>query len=303
MIVCRKVIIVVALCLLGSITMHGCATSKKITDDIMGRGRSLKKKMAFLPTANDSLSRGKDFQEEVSAKLKAVLSRSCHNLSVMDSRHIREALERLPRLHSGQIDSLAFANLGRILGLGAVLEHGITEIQCFTDKRGMWGFRNTCLFARLSFRVRAYDVETTAVLFDEIIENEVELSEEAWEKVKSDTKHNQEISLQLLDHIVPEIGEKICMALAAVPWKGYITGSSQGTFTISAGEEVGLATGDVLEVFGIGEPIEGQGGQVYLVSGPKIGEIKVTKVKRHQAEAISISGSDLEKSCCVKLKP
>lgn len=303
MTVYKKAFIIGVFCLVTPLLIAGCATSKKIADDVMGKGRSVKKKIAFLPAASDSHFRGEDSQERVTSKLKAFLSRGCHDLSIMDSRKISEALEELPRLPSGQIDSLALANLGRVHGLGAVLENNICKIQCFTDKRGIWGLRNTCMLASVSFRVRAYDIETTAVLFDEVIDKEVELSEEAWHELKSDTKHNEEVSLRLVDKIIPEIGEKICKALAEVPWKGYITDGSEGTFKLSAGKDEGLAPGDVLDVFGIGEPIEGHGGWVYLVSGPKIGEIKVTRVQNDQAEAIGISGSGLEKSCCVKLKP
>ena len=53
----------------------------------------------------------------------------------------------------------------------------------------------------------------------------------------------------------------------------------------------------------MGEPIEASSGQVYLLSGPKIGEIKVTEVQRDQATAVGILGTGLEKSSYVKLKP
>ena len=66
---------------------------------------------------------------------------------------------------------------------------------------------------------------------------------------------------------------------------------------------MGLSQGDVLEVYKMGEPIQGLGGQVFLVEGPKMGEAKVTQVTDDQAKIIPVSGSDFEKSCCVKLKP
>jgi len=77
---------------------------------------------------------------------------------------------------------------------------------------------------------------------------------------------------------------------------------SENTFTLIAGTDVGLTIGDVLEVFGTGDSIEGQAGQFYLVSGSKIGELRITKVHRNRAEAIGILGSDLQKISYVKLK-
>ncbi|NVM57376.1 MAG: hypothetical protein HWN51_04590 [Desulfobacterales bacterium] len=299
---CSKGIIIVALCLPVCLLVIGCGTTKKITDDILGKGRSLKKKIAFLPSVNRSGYGGGDFQKAARAQLKTFLSRRCDGLLVMDSRKTRKLLEEIPRLPSGQIDSLALATLGRIHGLHAVLEQSIAQIKCVTDKRGIWGFRNTCMLAQLSFRVRAYDVETTAILFDQVVQDAVEISEDDCQKVKTGSEYSKEIAHRLLGKIIPEIGQRIYRRLAEEPWKGYITAASENTLNLTAGKDVGLAAGDVFEVFAIGEPIKGEAGQVYLILGPKIGEIKVTKVHGDRAEAIGILGSNLEKSSCVKLK-
>ena len=289
--------------LLGCLLIIGCATTKKIAGDIMGKGRDLKKKIAFLPTLNNSNYGGEDFRRASATELKTFLGRTCDGLCIMDSRKIREASKEMPRIESGRIDHLALAEFGRIHGLGAVVEQEISEVQCVTDKRGIWGFRKTCLLVKVSFRVRAYDIETTAMLFDEVVREEVQISEDAWQSVRGSNEYNKGIAHSILDKITPEIGEMICRRLAEVPWKGYIVSSSDGIFTLSAGIDVGLAAGDILEVFAMGEPVKGHGDGVYLISGPKIGEIKVTEVRSQQAEAIRISGSNLENSCCIKLKP
>jgi len=289
--------------LLGCLLITGCATTKKIAGDIMGKSRDLKKKIAFLPTLSTSSYGGEDFRKAAGTELRSFLGRSCEGLCIMDSRKIREASKEMPRIESGRIDHLALAEFGRIHGLSAVVEQGISEVQCVTNKRGIWGFRKTCLLARVSFRVRAYDIETTSMLFDELVREEVEISEDAWQSVRGSNEYNKGIAHSILDKITPKIGEMICRRSAEVPWRGYIISSSDGIFTLSAGIDVGLAAGDILEVFAMGEPVKGHGDGVYFISGPKIGEIKVTEVRSQQAEAIRISGSDLENSCCIKLKP
>jgi hypothetical protein len=286
----------------GCLFLPGCATTEKITADILGKGPTLSKKVSFLPPLNSSGYGGEDFQRAAAAQLRAFLSRRCDNLRIMDSRKILEALQGIPRLASGQIDNLALAKVGRIFGLSAVVNQTVGQMECLTEKRGIWGFRRLCRLARLSFRARVYDIQTTAILLDEIVEEDVEVSEYDWDNIKTANGYNKGIASRLLAKMTDKTGKMICERLAEEPWKGYIITGSDNTFTISAGTDVGLTVGDVLEVFGLGEPMKGQEGHIYLVAEPKIGEIKVTKVKKDRAEAAGILGYDLEQSSFVQLK-
>lgn len=298
----KSTIDIIAFCLMAIFVAIGCATTKKITEDIMGEGRTLKKKIAFLPTVNKTGYWGKEFQGSARACLKTFLKRSCYDQIIIDSRRTRNLLEQIPRLPSGQLDNLALAKVGRTLGLNAVLEESLSEIECVADNRGILGFRNTCMLVQLSVRVRAYDIETGAILFDEVVQDEDEVSEHEWKNIKERSGYNKEVAERLLTKTTHRICRRICELLGDKPWKGYITSVSEDTFTLTAGKDVGLDVGDVLEVFGTSEPIRGQAGQFYLVSGPKIGELRITKVYRNRAEAIPVLGSELQKSSHVKLK-
>lgn len=297
-----KACMIAALYFVGCLLTSGCATTQKIRADILGKGRTLRKKVAFLPPVDSSGYGGEDFQKAAAAQLRAFLRRRCDSVRIIDSRDIRQALTGVCRVPSGQIDNPALANLGRTFGLGAVLKQTIGPMECLTEKRGIWGFRHTCRLARVSFRVRVYDTQTTAILLDEIVREDVEVSEHDWNNIKAAHAYNKGIASQLLARMTGKMGEMICERLAKEPWKGYIISRSDNTFTLSAGMDVGLAAGDVLEVFGLGEPIKGQKGHVYLVSGPKIGEIKVTKVHKDRAEAAGMLGYDFEQSSFVQLK-
>jgi hypothetical protein len=298
-----KGLIVSTVLLLAGLVVFGCATTKKITGDVMGKGRALKKNIAVLSAGNPSRHGDEYAKRTAEAELKAFLNRHCDDLLVIDTRRVRNDMKEIPRLPSGQIDNLALAALGRTHGLNAVLEQRVGNIQCATGKGGLWGFGDASTCARLSFSIRAYDIETTAILFDEFIEETVELSQEDWQRLRSTGRYDEETAHRLVAKIIPQIAGRICRHLAEQPWKGYIVSASGNTFTLAAGKGVGLAPGDILEVFAMGEPIEAQSGQVYLLSGPKIGEIKVTKVQRDQATAVGILGTGLEKSSYVKLKP
>jgi hypothetical protein len=295
--------IFIALFFLVGFVVFGCATTKKITGDVMGKGRALKKNIALLPAGNPSRHGDEYAEKTAEAELKAFLDRHCDDLLVIDSGRVRNDMKEIPRLPSGQMDNLTLAALGRTHGLNALLEQSIGGIECATGKGGLWGFGDASTCARLSFSIRAYDIETTAVLFDEFIEETVELSQEDWQRLKSTGRYAKETAQRLVAKIIPKIAGRICRHLAEQPWKGYIVSASGNTFTLAAGKRVGLAPGDILEVYAMGEFIEAQSGQVYLLSGPKIGEIKVTEVQRDQATAVGILGTGLEKSSYVKLKP
>ena len=60
--------------------------------------------------------------------------------------------------------------------------------------------------------------------------------------------------------------------------------------------------GDQLEVFSATEPIKGKGGQLYFISGPKIGELNIARVYEDRAEALGDVEIDLEKISHVRLK-
>jgi hypothetical protein len=294
--------ITVALCFMTIFLGIGCAATKKITNDIRSGDKALKKKIAFVPIVNKTGYGGKEFEKSATAQLKTCLKSVCEDFVIIDSPTARNLLEQIPRLPSGQLNNLALIKLGRTLGLNAVVEKSLSEIECLSDKRGIWGFRNSRTLLELHVRVKAHDIETGAILVDEAVSDEVEVSERDWQDVKDRNGYHKEIGDRLLAKAADRICGRLCESLDSEPWKGYVISVSGNTFSLAAGKDVGLAIGDVLEVFGTSEAIEGQGGQFYLLSGPKIGELRITRVYRNRAEATAIHGSDLQKSSYVKLK-
>ena len=294
--------ITIALCFMAIFLAIGCAATKKIGQDITGGGKALKKKIALVATVNKTGYGGKEFEKSAGAHFNTCLKSVCDDLVIIDSQEARGLLEQIPRLPSGELNNVALTKLGRALGLNAVAEESLSEVECVADKRGIWGFRKTSMLVQLRMRVKGHDIETGAILFDELLSHKVEVSEDDWQNVKERSGYQKEIGDRLLAEATDRICRRLCEPLSSEPWKGYITSVSSNTFALAAGKEVGLAIGDVLEVFGASEPIEGQGGQFYLVSGLKIGELRITRVYRNRAEAIAVLGSDLQKSSHVRLK-
>jgi hypothetical protein len=284
----------------------GCATTKKITKeitkDITGRGGSVKKKIALLPATNKMGYESEGLAQLARTHFKSALEGSCDDLVISDSEQIRNLLAEVPLLSSGRIDNLALADVGKALGLNAVLDQSPSTLKCATDKRGIWGFRDTRMLVQLSVSVRGYDILTGAILFEEVVHNEVEVPEHEWKSIMETGGYNEDVVNQLLAKIMPEASEKVCEIIGNESWKGYVTSITGNTFTLTAGRDVGLAEGDELEVFGMGELIRCNAGQSYLVSGPKIGELTITNVRKNQADATGDLEVDPQKISHVKFK-
>jgi hypothetical protein len=298
----RKITVAIVFCLSTIFFLVGCAATKKITNDITGKGGRLKKRIAFLPTLNKTGYGSDTFEASARAWVIKELKRSCDDLIIIDSKKTRSLLEQIPRLSSGQFDNLALAKLGRALGLNAVVEESLFRLECLAYKRGVWGFRDICKVVELGVRVRVYDMESAAILLDKVVREEVVVSEQDWQNIKDRQGYHKEITDHLLTKATPEISERVCDLVGDTPWKGYFTSVSENTFTLSAGTDVGLNVGDVLEVFETGQPIRGQAGKIYLVSGPKIGEVQISKVFKDRAEASGVLRTPLDRISYAKLK-
>jgi len=301
-----KVTTLVFFCFVAILLATGCATTKKISKeiakDITGRGGSLKKKIALLPSSNKMGYEADPLAQLARPQFKSSLEKSCDDLLITDSEQTQNLLAEVPRFSSGRIDNLALAEVGKALGLNVVLEQTLSALKCVTDKRGIWGFRDTCMLVQLSVSVRGYDISTGAILFEEVVHDEVEVSENDWQSIMQRGEYNEEVAHQLLAKIMPEACERVCESIGNEHWKGYITSVTGSTFGLTAGRDVGLAEGDELEVFGMGESIRCNAGQSYLVSGPKIGELRITKVKENWAEATGDLESEPQKISHVKFK-
>ena len=280
----------------------GCAQTKKITEDIVGISGRLKKKIAFLPTVNRTGYGEQKFSVDAMTNLETFMKRHCEDVIILDPKETHSVFEEIGRLPAEQIDNLTLARAGRTLGVNTILEPTLLDLVCDAEKRGVYGFRETAPIVRLVSRLRGLDPQNGAILFDEVFEEELEVGVSDWQNIRARKGYHEEIVNQLLIGTADKMGEKVGGELCSMPWKGYITAADGNRLTLSAGQDVGLKEGDVLEVFGTSGMIEGPQGQVYVLSGPKIGEIQITEARLKESEAMALEGDDLHTSSYLKLK-
>jgi len=287
---------------LSCAVMSGCAASKKIAEDIMTGGPALRKKIAILPTTAPQVDRS--IETLVPAIVANYLERNCADgLFIEETPAVETALTEKVVSPGGIINTDGFAGVARQYGLSALIESRIEDMHLFTKKKGLWGFRDLKTFLSMTLRVRVYDVQTTALVLDQAKQGEMVLPESAAQAATDLSTVDENLIRQLLFQITDETTEHTCEVLMETPWKGFIAGSDGETVRISAGRDVGLKVGDILEVFAKAEPIQGFNQRTYFIHGPKMGEVTVQAVFEHHSQAVKVSGDNLENSACVMLKP
>ena len=292
-----------SMCIMAVFLVPGCAATKKIAKDIFRDENHLKKKIAFFPGTNQSRRGGQELGPLISASLKNHMSLHCQDLVIIDSTDTRDRLEDIPFLVMGNRDNMALAQAGRILGLNAVLESTLIDIWFTSEKRGIWGFRDDVPLMKVTLEVKAYDIETTATLVNDVFLEEVALNEETYREGDELSQYSLALIKTVLKQIVSKIADQVCEGLLDAPWKGFIVGRDGDAFVISAGRDVGLKEGDEVEVRSMADPMEGLGGEYFLLPGEKMGELRVTKVFPDKAfAALVFSDGDVEKSCSIRLK-
>ncbi|MBU4209053.1 MAG: hypothetical protein KKD12_05145 [Proteobacteria bacterium] len=305
----NKIIVVIAICFLFSFAalITGCSflpAIKKIACDIKSPAGDLKKKVGITLFENRTFFAVNNFEKIFHIKLAESLKETCSDILIIKpgDPEYPDQMAVPPRLASGQIDNLVFAETGRKLGLNAIVTGSLIDISGNKESKGILWFKDTHNFIRFQIAVEVYDTETGAKIFDDSFDDEIEVDEIDLNNLRTDNANEiPALNDALLNAVIP-IGEKICDALSIQPWKGYVISSVADKIIISSGKRSGLILGDKLEVYDSGNIFEGKDSQKFFIPGPKIGEIKITALYPDRAEATLISGKSIKVGSTVKIK-
>ncbi len=105
-----------------------------------------------------------------------------------------------------------------------------------------------------------------------------------------------------LDMLAKEIAPKICNAIMAHPWTGYVASVDDNRVYLSFGKSIGIKSDDVLEVHDNGKVVENLKGQRFILPGEKIGEIRILQMEDKISSGEIISGENIQAGNPVKIK-
>ena len=300
-------------------TVIGCATSqtvvRKTTETITQATRDinrkivlsdedLKRKVGILEFENNTLQKASNFQEIFHSGLPEYLSGQCQGIILSNpaAGGLLNELKETPKLKSGLIDGYGLAILGRQLGLNAIATGSLEDIRVIEDSQGILWTKDTLHLVQIFIRVEVFDTRTATKILDNTVDRRIEVDDLDYQM----TQDGEQIQLpelnETLNLLLIDIGDRICNAVRDQPWDGYITDINGDRYVVPSGTNVGLETGDILEVFDSSRTMEGVGGQRFFIPGLKIGKIEIVTITEDRLEAKLVSGEDIKKGSTVRRK-
>lgn len=300
-------ILMVAAAALLLLLPGGCSTVKKQTKKITGAlpfvGERLQKKVVVVPFANTTFISDQDMKPLFTNLFIDLLSKDCTGILWVKpgDPDYPAAIDRVPRLASGRIDSLALAETGRAMGANAFLMGNVVSVDAEEREKGFFIFRDTHYYESAQVGFQIYDTGTGAKLLDESVKESIEVDGAEFDAILArDLKAMYELG-ETMGRIAAGGVEKVCEALGKHPWQGFVAAVQDGKVILSSGREIGMKTGDVLKVYRTGEIVEGKDGQRFIVPGPPAGKIEITAVGDGRAEAVPLEGAEVAAGYTVQL--
>jgi len=265
---------------------------------------NLKKKIGIGTFENRTFFPGHGIEKSLQKSIRAGIEKKCSDV-VLENLDISEGLDLFKTLRkntSGRIDNLALARFGRTRGLNAIVTGGLLDVREKQEERGLFWFRDVHDFVEIVIAVEVYDTETGAKLLDDSYLYESKLSISEVELIRE----NRPVEIPTLSKAVlratKTLSEKICLAVLQSKWKGFIGSISDDKIVLASGSEVGLQSGDILEVNDNAIIINGVNGESFYLPGQKKGEIKLTTVFPDRSEAVAVSNNGIRTGYSVQLK-
>ncbi|RPH52806.1 MAG: hypothetical protein EHM85_01515 [Desulfobacteraceae bacterium] len=264
-------------------------------DALKPSGNNLIKRIAMTKFENKSFIGESEFEEIFQKNLFTKFEKACAGISLIKPEDTGNNIlsGKLPRTASGRIDGFKIAEAGREAGMNMVITGALIDIAGVEEKRGFLLFGRSKSFARVDMIINVYDSATGTKIYEESIKHQIEIEEHEYDALMGKTpKYVLEFKDKITDAF-PLIGKSVCGKIKQQPWQGFVVSDEKGRLTISSGENAGLKTGMVFDAYDAGKIISGADGQKFVMPGQKAGTVKVTAVSRDKAEAVVLTGSNI----------
>ena len=281
------------------------AGAKSDRNDILKlSGNNLTKRIALTKFENKSFIGEDEFEEIFQKNLFLKYEKACTGISIIKAEETGNNIlsGKLPKNGSGRIDSFIIAEAGREAGMNAIITGTLIDIAGVEEKRGFLLFERSHSFARVDMIINVYDSATGTKIYEESIKQQIEIAEHEYDALMGKTPG---CVLEFKDKITDAlflIGKSVCREIKKQPWQGFVISGQGGGITISSGENAGLKTGMVFDVYDAGKIISGADGQKFFMPGQKAGTVKITDVLRDKAEAAILTGSDVKTGSVIKTR-
>lgn len=289
----------------------GCSTTKNLYRKISKSSRSTYQKITFQNRAADSLRKRVllvPFMDQAGLGEKRLASMTATFSSLLEKDgHLILHRAETPIPTTRKIRSPGYgiiidpdqAKRAEEMGMNVLLTVIINPFEFHSVRAGIWPFRHTKKEVEISIFVNALDITNGTLLLTHMESRQFRIHEDLMEWEEEDEnelrRNIDEKDLEkALAGMVEDQAETLNRNLKTHPWAGRILSVEKENVIISAGKDVGVAPGNVFEVYERGEAIRSHTGRSYYLLGAKVGEVKAVQVMDSSASAVPLSEETLK---------
>lgn len=275
-----------------------CST---ITPLLGGGAQALKKRIAVLEFEDKTAHEKGKLGEVVTDILITELVGS-ERFIVVERTKIKKILKEQKTSVSGIVDPATAVEIGRLMGVNAVVIGSISEFGMRKAKTGIPGFRREKEILQAVVDIRLVDVQTGVILVAESGRGETSISKTSMLTINVETTQDETMTGTVIREAIESFISKMKSKMEEQPWQGFILKVIKDQVVITSGKDADLKKEMVFEVLGAGGEEISPTGQRFHVPGEKKGEIMAIDVQSEITTAKILSGNGFAKGDIVRVK-
>lgn len=188
---------------------------------------------------------------------------------------------------SGAIDATTAVQVGKILGLNAILTGSVSQFGVKSEGKDFIITQSKQQIVECTVDIRAVDAETGQVLFADSGKGVVRKSSGKVLGMGNQSKYDETLEGEALRAAIVKFMDNLTSQVNKKQWSCRIAAVEDGSIYLNAGEESGLQVGQKLKVFSQGKEIKDP--TTGLVLGRTEKEIGVVKVQSYFGDNGSVA--------------
>ncbi|MFO8084441.1 MAG: hypothetical protein R6U27_08995 [Desulfobacterales bacterium] len=276
----------------------------KLIPYMAGPDDGMVRKVAVIPFENETVFKQLSLEKVFQNTIVQYFSESCSGIHLLfpETPGFPEPLKGIQSQSSAAYDNLMLVQTGRQSGLNAVLTGKIVNLSLSKKDEGILWFRETKEQLRIQCYLKIIDMETGAKIFDDQFVHEIDNIEP--EEIQAFKDGQPAIFASIakdIEKLAKNMAQKMCTAVLAQPWTGYIASVVNERAFLPFGKSSGIKESTILDSYDTGEVVQNNAGEQFLLPGKKNGKIKVSQVEEDFSVGEIISGENIRAGNPVKL--
>jgi hypothetical protein len=263
-------------------------------------GDKLRKRVVVAPFL-DQANLGEEKVARLRAEFNAMLEAD-KSLVVHDIKAVAPTRAKIRSPKYGIVTDPDLEKRAEAMGMNVLVTAIVNPVEIEYRRVGYYPFRWLKKELEVSMVVNATDLINGTLFLTSLESKKVKVPKELQEDKAIEEIMGHEDFTEAVNSILDREASAVRRALGNHPWGGKVLSVSGDKVMISAGEDVGVAVGDIFEVFERGKPIRAAGGTHIFLLGAKVGEVSVTQIMKEHSAATPLSNTPIQAGQVVRLK-